>query len=178
MTKLMTLSGPPALVPPELRNINISELSDFDAGLVVLKVLSSMYPGITFGELFGAKSKLSGWWTDLKNGIGDVYDGVADWYGDMGDTGSDFVRLFADEEVSGAIMDGVAAYYSGGTSTLFQSDKGKSGGGNDTFLAQLSALFSQTGEKAKQAETTIPPGILYGGIGAVGLILVLALVKK
>ena len=157
-TNLVTLSGQPGrAIPSALSNANPRELSNIDAGFVFWKLVADLYPGITWRQAFelGKEKKLSGWWTDLKNGVGDIYDGTKTVIGDIfegtGDVGGSTVRLLADEEVSGTIARGAAAYYTGGTS--------------EGIMGILSGFMNKSGETYKQT-TGLPPWTLWtaGGV--------------
>lgn len=164
-TKLVNLSGhgKPA-INPELVKINIRELDDVGAGLVFLRIVAEMYPGITWGQLMamGENQKLSGWWTDLKSGIGDIYSGGKEVIGDVvkgtGDVLGSGIRLLTDEEVTAGLARGGAAYASGGSSE------------------GLMAILGSFGSSAKQ-QAAKNPMLFYGAIGLGGLIIFM-LVKK
>jgi len=166
-TKLVNLSGQPKkAINPELAKINIKELDDVGAGLVFLRIVAQMYPGITWGQLMAMKNNKNtmgrSLWDKFKNFTGDLYDGGAQLIGDVvggtGDILGSAVRLVTDEEVANGLSRAGAAYATGGSSE------------------GLMAILGSFGNSAK-AQASKNPMLFYGAIGLGGLIIFM-LVKK
>jgi len=164
-TKLVNLSGaqPKKAINPEVAKIPIKDLDDPGAGLVFLKMVTDMYPGITWGQLMAMKRKptLSGWWTDFKGGVSDIYGGGKTFIGDVvegtGDVLGSGVRLMTDEQVAGSVTTAAGMYATGGIS------------------GALLGIFSGVGKSVKE-QSAKNPMLLWGGLG-VGALLIFMLVK-
>lgn len=125
---LVTMRGP--------QDIDIRNLSNYEAGLAMLGLIHRLYPGITFGQLpaLAAQGRTygdgaMGWSiTGALRSVGDtlsptkIYNGIADKVGDVkdgvgdvlkstfdssGSAGGDVVRLFTDKKV----IDGANSSY-------------------------------------------------------------------
>lgn len=165
-------------------DLNIKALSNFEAGIAFLTLVNRLSPGITFGQMMGVDSsgRLSGWWTDLGNAVGNVKDGVGDVIKDtasfIGGSTGDAVRLVTSEKViDGASRIGQAYATSGGSEGVKQLLGG--GDGASQFVDFISTLGDQfksasTNLGGQNQASTLPGGPLPWLIGGVAVI-VLAL---
>lgn len=154
--KLITLSGDSA------RLRNPIELSDFDAGFLLLNYMANNSP------LMGKK-----WYEKAWSGITDTVGGAANW---IADTTGSAVRLLTDEEVLNGLSRAGMAYASGGQSEAARS-----------LLSQFglsSADVSKLGQQGKLAYASVGGGfgdipkeyLLIGG-GVLALVAILAVLK-
>lgn len=183
------LGAPYKADPLGTLGINPLELDDVDAGIWTLFMIVKKYPNLKWGDLINGN--LSGWWTDLKKGAGDLGNWVADKSGSVGDklgewTG-DAIRLISDEEVRDGVKEYSAAYMTGGKSAGIQGmlesfSKGNvpqvSQGEQNTLAAQFEELLKSIGsgtkqdiQKAGMGDMSFNPMWLIGGLGF-GLVLV------
>lgn len=142
--RITTLSGPG-------ESLNLSQLSDFEAGLVVLSEIDRAAPGITWAQYIGAGApmamqnrQMAGWWTDLKKGVSSVTSGVANAASStirfVANMGGDLVRLATDAEVFNTVARAAAAYATGGGSEALQA-----------VLGNLSSMTPAQQDSAAQA---------------------------
>lgn len=150
--------------------INPEELNPIERGFYTLKLLTEFYPNVTWGELlkaghdFKSGKLLSGNW--FTRSMGYIGDGLSDGIDKLGEISGDAVRLITDKEVAGSLMEGTAAYFSGGASL---GAKGLFGGAlNEEQSRYVTEAFGQA--KAN------PLPWIVGGIG--GLALLILLLKK
>lgn len=129
---LVTMSGPSPVL--EDGSIDVTRLSNFEAGLAMMGLIHRVYPDVTFGELPklayapGAEFMGRGFWerqlshvTDtlspgkvfnsVSSGVGDVKDGIGDvlkdTFNSSGDAGGNVVRLLTNKKV----IDGANSSY-------------------------------------------------------------------
>ena len=163
-TKLVNLSGTRQAINPAITKIPIQDLDDFSAGIVFAKMVTQLYPDITWGELYAMKKKkqMSGMWDSFTGFVGDIYDGGKTLIGDVvegtGDVFGSAVRLAADDQVAGTVGRAGAAYATGG------------------FSEGLMGLFGGLGTSAKQ-QAQKNPIVFWGALGAAGLVIVMLAMK-
>ena len=181
-TRLVTLSGSE---PNQLSvlNINPKNLSDWDAGLIALKVISDIFPGITWNQLMdtGDPQQLSGWWTDFKGVATSIYEGgktfISDIWGGVADSGGSMMRLISDPEVSESVQTAAAAYFSGGQSLSmdgFMDSLGIESGSPEAKVVEN--FVNQAGITYKGSSGFNADWVMYGGAAVlvVGLVWVFA----
>jgi len=187
--KLITMAGPDS--------ISLSDVNDFEAGLIFLSNVARLYPGIKFRDLQGLATgqdistmgwSLTGGLTALGNGfvstVGNIKDGVGDVLKDtasfIGDSTGSAVRLVSDEKVADTIARAGTAYATGGGSEgargffeqLGLGGKDGKAGALDGFMNFISGL-GVTG-KAKEKATEGPNYLpwLLGGVGVLAVVLI------
>src|SRR5690606_17306542 len=171
---LVTMRGP--------GEIEISSLSNFEAGIAALSLVGRAIPGITFGDLvrMSQEGRMSGLWDVIKSAgsvVGDVVSNVVD---KTGEKIGEAVRLFTDEKViDGAARLGTAYATSGGSEGV----RNLLGGGENAnqvvdFVSQIGEFFkgvtgSQSGQysAASTGTANVTPWLLGGGLALVVLLL-------
>lgn len=183
---LITMAG------PQGGAIDMSKLSNFEAGILTLGVINQLYPGIKFGQLpalaMGTRGQTMGrkWWEkalatvnpveqfhnvsgvvgDVKDGIGDV---LQDTFSSSGDAGGGLVRLLTDKKV----IDGANSSYSSFTDSggIFGAVGGSGlsdffGGGDegDSKAAGMWDFITNLGSNAKGNAQLSGVAGLPGGI--------------
>lgn len=178
---MVTLRGP--ALPG---GIDLHKLNDFEAGIAFLGQVVKTYPGITMNELFamGRPSGLSGcggWCPDfVSNIVGSVADSLSpskvlkevgslisqaiDYAGSVESAATSQadkqVKLFASPQVSGAIAQGIGAYFTGGASL--------GSGGLMDWISSLGASFKKNSAPSGSSSLMSNPWVL-GGAAVVGL---------
>jgi len=172
---LITMSGP--------GDVDLSQLSNFEAGILTLALIDRVYPGIRWRDLPAVAGGfrpevLNGWLTNLTRAVGNVKDGVGDVLKDtanyVGGAFGDTVRLATDDKViDGAARLGTAYATGGGSEGVRQLFAGDVGGAANSFLDFVSGL----GEKAKGMTTAGAGGMDMSVLPwAIGGAVVLALI--
>ena len=170
---LITMQGPRGLP-------DISQMSNFEAGIATLVLLDKVYPGIRFRDLPGLVERpesMAGWWTDLKKATSSVKDGIGDvlksTYTTVAGGVGDAVRLVTDEKVIDGASRLGTAYATGGGSEGLRAISSQGGP-----LDSLISFVSNLGQQAKTANVQtasvggVNASILPWAIGG-GLLLVL-----
>jgi hypothetical protein len=178
---LISLSGP--------GEIDLSTLSNFEAGIAMLSIIDRVYPGITLSQLNDLMNNegMGNLWTFVKSAAGDIKDGIGDVLHDTKTiTGSILgsgVRLAADPKVIDAASRAGAAYATGGGSEAASGalqSLGLSKGSSDQvmqFLNGLGSVFKgDSGPAANQSSVMgLPGGVLPWAIaGSAVLVLIFA----
>ena len=157
---LVTMNGP--------RGLQVSNLSNFEAGIAFLTLVDRLSPGITFGELVRSmevSEYMAGWWTDLKKATSSVKDGIGDVLKStmetVGSAAGSSVRLVTDEKViDGASRLGTAWATGGGSEGV----RSVLGGGN--MADQLIGFISSLGDSFKAKSAPIEQASMGGGMNA------------
>lgn len=172
MVRLLTLSG------SKMDAINPFDLDDQSAGIYALHVLTTIYPGITWGEIMKRAAGgpvLGGWLTDLKKAVGGTISDIGD---KLGEWGGSAVRLITDEKVADGLTRYGTAYATSGGSEALKSLLGPSLGPKvSDFLTALGSGF-----KGNLASSQLIPGIqnkwlMIGGAGLIGVVLLVKMVR-
>lgn len=164
---LVTMHGP--------QQTSLQDLSNFEAGLVVLSAINHQLPGVTWDELLTGNVRsvgMSGWEkgqtlagpfdliTDIGHGfaqVGRTIGGmVSDAVGMVGGNLGNSVRLLTDPQVMDAAAKAAAAYMTGGGSTALDAslgnESGSAGGsGSISIGQQIMDFISGLGSSAKNA---------------------------
>lgn len=186
MNKLITMNGLAGASKPFS---DIRKKSDTAAGLVFFSVLTDMYPGLTWQELFAPAGMQGAFWRKIKNATSDIVRGTGGLVADtvrstgniigsvvdkIGKKGGETVRLVAEPEVQSAITRGVSAYATGGQSEALYalSDQFKTKPGKDP-VTQAGAAYKTELARADMFGG-INPAWVMGGAGALILVVLLA----
>lgn len=183
---LITMAGP--------NDIDMSNLSNFEAGIATLALINRVYPGVKWGDLPVLASlrdgePMRGWLTDIGKTIGNVKDGIGDVLKDtfttVGGGAGDAVRLVTSAPVMDAATRAGAAYATGGGSEAARGVLGQlfgsSGDAMDSQVSQLMDFISGLGSNAKAG----PGGAAGAGVnflpwalGAVAVLGIVMIAKK
>lgn len=173
---LFSMSGKPENDP--ILNMDLSKLSNIDAGIAALYAINKAYPGITWGQMLGLTpyKKMGG---KFGNFFRDTFSftsrNIGDFVNWSGEKAGEAVRLLTDKEVVSGLSQYGAAYATGGASaglTGMLDSLGMGQGGQDI----LKKLLGTLGMNAKQQTNTIAginPIYLIGGAGLLLLIVIL-----
>jgi len=192
--------------PASEQDIDISDLSDYEAGLAFLGMVNQIYPGVTMRQLgqlaYGNRIETMGrsFWerqlshvsdalsptktfNKVKTAVGDIKDGIGDVLKDTfdatADAGGSIVRLFTDKKV----VDGLNSSYESFTSSggILGAVGGSSlSEGASNFVTFLTNLGNKAKANANAASTSmgLPDWAIPVGIGGVALILLLRRRRK
>jgi hypothetical protein len=185
------MEGFGAMMGPSIPDVQ--SMSDFEAGLLALRVIGEMYPGITFGQLpaLAAQSKGSGFmgrswlerqFSNVAGGAGTVVSGIGgvvkDTLSVTGGVAGDAIRLLTSKQVVNAASMAGAAYATDGASLSVSDIMSKVFGGGSssagssvtdffaTLGANLKALMGSSGSSPVQAgmfSSTNLPWLIGGG---------------
>jgi len=201
--RLITMASPASAA-----EVDILDLSDYEAGLAFLGMVNQIYPGVTMRQLgklaYGNRIETMGrsFWerqvshvsdalsptktfNKVKEAVGDIKDGVGDVLKDtfdaIGDAGGSALRLFTDQKV----VDGLNSSYESFTSSggILGAVGGKSisegvSDGVDSFGSFITNLGSKV--KANTASVSASMGIPDWAIpvGIGGVVLLLLLRRR
>lgn len=182
---LITMAGP--------NDIDLSGVSNFEAGIATLVLINRLYPGVKWGDLpalaAGARSTTMGkkWYERAMSAVGDIKDGIGDVLKDtfttVGGGLGDATRLVTSAPVMDAVTRAGAAYATGGGSEaargVLGSLFGSSGDAADAQISQLMNFISGLGSTAKGATATgaTGPGVnilpwALGGVAVLGIVMI------
>lgn len=187
---LVTMRG------PDNGELDLTKLSDFEAGYIVLKKLAQAYPGMTWGQLVALSERapvtMSGWWTDFTEAVSAPVRNVGGLIGDAFREGGSYigkgVRLFTDKKVvDGADRayrgftesGGVTGFWTGSDPFGFGGGEGGEAGGFQEWVKSFITNLG-SGAKANQAGAFgLPAGVLPWAIaGGLALVFVFGKVER
>jgi len=162
---------------------DVSKLSDFDAGLIFLKMASEFKPGLKFGD-FIQRPGLHGWLTNFTKsvtnivgktveGVGDVLKNTGDY---IGEKAGSTIRLASDQDVQQAVIRAASAYATGGQSLAVESVLSNIGGTPSNNPVTVAGQGFKENYAAIMGPGGINPMYLMAGMG--GLILVVLLTQR
>jgi len=181
---LITMAGP--------GDIDLSNVSNFEAGIATLALINKLYPGVKWGDLptlaaMAPGNSMRGWLTDIGKTIGNIKDGVGDVLKDtfttVGGGLGDATRLVTSAPVMEAASRAGAAYATGGGSEAARGVLGQmfgsSGDAADAQISQLMDFISGLGSTAKGSAggaatgggVNILPWAL-GGVAVLGIVMI------
>jgi hypothetical protein len=180
---LITMAGP--------GDIDLSEVSNFEAGIATLVLINKLYPGIKWGDLpvlaaLRSGEPMKGWLTDISRSVGNIKDGIGDVLKDtfttVGGGLGDATRLVTSAPVMDAATRAGAAYATGGGSEAARGVLGQmfgsSGDAADAQISQLMDFISGLGSTAKGTTASgtgagfnILPWAL-GGVAVLGIVMI------
>ena len=183
--------------------LEFTDLSNFEAGVILLAEINKRVPGITWGQLAATvkRGTMAGWnpfravgnlAKDVGSAVMDVTRSSGDIVGDAfdatGETIGAAVRLFTDKKVIGGMNDAYKGFTDGGGVAGFWGSGSLFGGGEEgeekNAAQGIWDFITNLGAGGKKAAAD---GASVGGIGAVpgvvwaiggGVVLLLALRRR
>lgn len=154
MMKLYTMEGMAGIND----SIDVTRLSDVEAGVHFFKTLDRMAPGITWRELQDPQL-MGGWWTNLKKATSATLRKTGNLTKDIvnvtGRKIGEATRLITDEKVMNGVSRAAMAYASGGGSEAVNSASG-GGGGFSGLLSKAGKLWKSVTKKVTGGAVITP----------------------